>query len=369
MDKIKIKCIEVIQPIGTFYIGVINCQDLVDISYADIRRKQGRDIERYIGTQRDLDPKRVNEIRQYVSTVDSCFPTSIILAVDSSNIEYFAEQGMMSIIKDSKVAKIIDGQHRIAGLENFSGPTFELNVTIFIDMDIEDQAMVFSTINLKQTKVTKSLAYDLYEYAKSRSPQKTCHNIAKLLNSKEGSPFKDRIKILGRATGIETELITQASFVDRLLLLITRDAMNDRDRIKRNLTLERYDDKCIFRDRFIKEKDAEIAKILWNYFGAVNLRWQKAWNNFERGMILARTTGFAALMRILPNIIIETGNRENIVKQEVFYNILIKSKINDDDFTSENFKPGSSGESELVKRLITDLFPNKKSLNSYPNLF
>jgi DGQHR domain-containing protein len=359
MEEIKVRVMEVNQPIGKYYIGVIDSDDLVSISYADVRRKEGREIERYIGTQRDLSPGRVAEIKQYVTVVDACFPTSIIISIESNNIRYEEDNGFMYITKDQKVAKIIDGQHRIAGLENYSGPPFELSITIFIDMDIEDQAMVFATINLKQTKVTKSLAYDLYEYAKSRSPQKTCHNIAKLLNSKEGSPFYGRIKILGKASGIETEVITQSTFVDRLLSLITKDAMRDRDRIKRKIPLEIYNGKRIFRERFINEKDAEIAKIMWNYFKAIEQRWSLAWNCFDKGMILVRTTGFAAFMRILPILLDKMDYNETIPKQERFYQMLKTSLLNDTDFTSDNFKPGSSGEGELVRRLSSDLL-NKR---------
>jgi DGQHR domain-containing protein len=261
----------------------------------------------------------------------------------------------MYIKRDQQVAKIIDGQHRIAGLEDHNGPNFELNVTIFLDMDIEDQAMVFATINLKQTRVSKSLAYDLYEYAKSRSPQKTCHNIAKLLNYKEGSPFHGRIKILGKASGFRFQFITQATFVDRLLPLITKDAMRDKDRIKRGLALERYNGKTIFRDRFINNKDAEIAKILWNYFKAVEQKWLRAWESDEKGMILARTTGFAALMRLLPEILAKKPHAEDIPSQNYFNEIFSKAVISGDEFNSDNFKPGTSGESELLKRLNREL--------------
>lgn len=262
----------------------------------------------------------------------------------------------MLIDKDQKVAKIIDGQHRIAGLENYSGPPFELNVTIFIDMDIEDQAMVFATINLKQTKVSKSLAYDLYEYAKYRSPQKSCHNIAKLLNSKKDSPFYGRIKILGKATGTGIQSITQATFVDRLLNLISKDPMRDKDRIKRGLPLEHYNTKYIFREKFISEKDAEIAKILWNFFKAVEQRWPIAWNSLERGTILARTTGFAGLMRLLSNILIKRKYSDDIPRKDFFYNNLARAQIEDNEFTSDTFKPGTSGESQLYKKLSFDLF-------------
>ncbi len=356
---ISFPCLTVRQPIGTFYIGVMDSKDLLSIAYADVRRHEGRDIERYIGTERDLCESRVAEIKQYVTTVDACFPTSIILAIDAGQADYDDASGSLRIVKAEKVAKIIDGQHRIAGLEDYRGTPFQLNVTIFIDMDIEDQAMVFATINLKQTKVTKSLAYDLHEYAKSRTPQKTCHNIAKLLNYREGSPFHQRIKILGRAVGTGPQLITQAAFVDRLLRLISQDPMGDRDRIKRGKQLERPSEqdsrKLVFRTRFIEEKDGEIARNLWNYFKAVEMRWPHAWSNFERGQILARTTGFAALMRLLVEIVAAQSGTAGVIKVDAFSALLRRSRLEDKDFTSDRFKPGSSGESDLLAAFLRDV--------------
>ena len=359
MEQIKFPCLSVTQPIGTFYIGVIKAEDLSAISYADVRRTEGRDIEKYIGTQRDLSAGRVAEIKQYVTTVDACFPTSIILSIRAEHAEYDEATRMLTINRDPNIAKIIDGQHRIAGLEGFSKP-FEVNVTIFIDMDIEDQAMVFATINLKQTKVTKSLAYDLFEYTETRSPQKTCHNIAKLLNFKAGSPFYGRVKILGKASETATEVITQATFVDRLLKLITNDAMGVRDQIKRNKVklaiLKSADaEKYVFWNRFVDEKDAEIAKIIWNYFKAVESKWGTAWNDFEKGKILSKTTGFAALIRLLPLVISELKPGANIPSEADFLVLLKKSSLKDAEFTSDKFKPGSSGEGELFKKLSEEV--------------
>jgi DGQHR domain-containing protein len=359
-NKISFPCLSVEQPIGTFYIGVIDASDLVAISFADVRRPEGRDIERYIGTQRDLSEGRVAEIKQYVTSVDASFPTSVILAVSSENAKYDEKRGTISIDKNENVAKIIDGQHRIAGLKDYSGnPPFHVNITIFIDMDIEDQAMVFATINLKQTKVTKSLAYDLYDYAQSRSPQKTCHNIAKLMNFKNGSPFYHRLKILGKATGLGTEVITQATFVDRMLKLITRDAMKDRDNIKRNKGLDPIDSKqarnLVLRGRFIDEKDAEIAKIIWNYFKAVEARWPQGWENLNPGFILARTTGFAALLRLFPQVWNDMGAPKDIPNVSAFTKYFNKSRLKDEKFTSDNYKPGSTGESALLMDLQKDI--------------
>ena len=58
----------------------------------------------------------------------------------------------MRATRDANGAKILDGQHRIAGLKEYRGDRFELNVTVFVDMDLEELAMLFATINLKQTK-------------------------------------------------------------------------------------------------------------------------------------------------------------------------------------------------------------------------
>ena len=134
-------------------------------------------------------PQESRKLTQYVTNVDATFPTAILLSVSSDHAIFDTLTSTLNIVRHSKVAKVIDGQHRIAGLKGYEGPDFDVNVAVFVDMDIQDQAMVFATINLKQTKVNKSLAYDLYEFTKSRSPQKSAHDIARLLNYRTDSPF------------------------------------------------------------------------------------------------------------------------------------------------------------------------------------
>ena len=206
--------------------------------------------------------------------------------------------------------KILDGQHRIAGLEAFQGERFDVLVTIFVDMDIEFQAMVFATINLEQTKVNRSLAYDLFAYATTRSPQKTCHNIARSLSSRDGSPFYNKIKILGVASR-RTETISQALFVDSLLDLISTNPNRDRDALRRGgkLELPRRSEarQLVFREMFIQEQDGVIARVLWNYFKAVERKWNNYWKDPIRGHVLNRTTGFNGLMQFLPFAFVAAG--------------------------------------------------------------
>jgi DGQHR domain-containing protein len=84
-QRIEIKCLEVKQPIGKFYIGVMQHDDLVKISYADIRRlevgDEKREVEVYSGIQRELSKNRVKQLGKYVNLVDATFPSSVILHI------------------------------------------------------------------------------------------------------------------------------------------------------------------------------------------------------------------------------------------------------------------------------------------------
>lgn len=106
---ITIPCITVRQPIGKFYIASIPCQDLVEMSFADRRHiiEGQREIEVVSGIQRQISPKRVDEIRQYVTTVDACFPTGIILAIESKDARFDSKANTLTIRCGSDVASII----------------------------------------------------------------------------------------------------------------------------------------------------------------------------------------------------------------------------------------------------------------------
>lgn len=354
-ETISFKCIEVEQPIGTFYIGAIPAADIVAIAEADIRRIEARDIEKIVGIQRELNPGRVKKIKQYVGNVDATFPTSVILAVSSDDTNYDKTNRTMRIRRNAAVAKIIDGQHRIAGLDGFQGK-FEVNVTVFVDMDLADQAMTFATINLNQTKVSKSLVYDLYEFQHTRSPQKTCHTIARLLNREDKSPLQGRIKILGKAIGqSEYEFITQATFVTELMAYISKDPMKDRDVLMRRKKLEPAEpsqiEKLVLRDLFINEKDALLANIVWNYFDAVAQRWPVAWNSTTPGDILNRTQGFVALMRFLGPVYRANKESGGQLPTSAALAVLKKVRLKDGDFIISKYPPGTSGYTALFRDL------------------
>lgn len=363
---IRLPFIAVHQPIGEFYLVSIPYNELVGISYADVRRmERQRDVESFTGIQRPLKESRVQDLRKYVTAPDATFPTSIIIAVDEFcakldedakvlSIAPFAGDEEHAAIEADHIARVIDGQHRIAGLETYAGPVFDLNVAIFIGVDISDQASIFSTVNLEQTKVNKSLAYDLLELATSRSPEKTCHNTAVALDSESGSPFYHKIKRLGVATlGRSKERLAQATFVKGLLPLVSGDPIGDRISLKKGnnpaMASASQLKQMPFRNLFIERQDRKIAKCMWDFFSAVESRWKGSWNSDAPGVMIARTNGYFGFMRFLRYTLAkhdaETLPRSSF--DEIFRDI----DLDNEDFDTSTFVPGTGGESRLFRSL------------------
>lgn len=372
-DRISISfpCLKATQPIGDLYLASIAHNDLIKMTYFDVRRviEKERDIERYLGIQRPLARDRVRDLQDYVNYADASFPTSIIVAInDVEYIKYDSTKGRLTVSNfreydDSpsttirSLGRVIDGQHRIAGLESFTGSEFDVPVTIFIGSDVSDQAHIFSTVNLEQTKVSKSLVYDLYELARTRSPQRTCHSITVTLDRDDSSALYKRVKRLGIATvGRDFEPISQATFVEGLLDHITRDPKGDRDRLLKGEALERLDAegsyKLVFRNMFIAGQDVDMLQIVYNYFDAVRKKWPAAWDDRGRVAVLSRTNGIRALLRFFRYAYLKVGVPGDMISAETFYTRVFKPiDLADTDIVVENFVPGTSGEAKLLRVL------------------
>lgn len=371
--ELVLPCIKVEQPMGAFFVASVKWSMLGQITFSDVRKMMGdRELDTYLGIQREVDKKRVAELQRYVNTVDACFPTAVILAVDEECAEYNPETNRLTlrttsdengkvVVNRTQIARVLDGQHRIEGLKAFSGQDFDINVSIFVDMDIASQAYLFSIVNLAQTKVKKSLVYDLFEYSRSRSPQKSAHNIAVALDRLASSPLHKRIKRLGSATpGRKGETLTQATFVESLMELVTPDPITDRDLYQRGRAPSRptpaEKQKFVFREMFLDERDMEIADILLAYFSTVQKRWPAAWANPGTGYMLAKSSGFKGLMRLLAPAYLSVAKPNEVPTQEKFDKLFAKATLKDDDFVVKEFLPGTGGEARLFRLLHEQLF-------------
>lgn len=379
--SIEFPVLRTTQPIGEFYVGKMSAEDLIDISWFDVRRIDTKNgLDEYLGIQRHVSDKRIKEIAQYVALTDATFPTAVILAVegkcaelspvggpDSADFFRMRLQNQPGDLDNEEtvlfrgIARVLDGQHRIKGLKE-SGhdlSDFEITVCVFVDADIADQASIFATVNLAQTKVNSSLVYDLLSYSKSRSPERTCHTVTVTLDQSEKSPFHKRIKRLGVATeGRFGEVLTQATVVKSLLPYISDNPIRDRDIGKRSgiwgKSLSYDPEKLIFRDWFIEKNDDAIALQMMHYFEAVRRRWEKAWFQTDSGNVLPRTNGFRAFMRFLRPAYNHLRTGDDLVTMGSFLELFEKIDLKDADFHIENFPAGTSGESKLFHTLMKE---------------
>ncbi|OXA73023.1 hypothetical protein B0A67_06155 [Flavobacterium aquidurense] len=348
---IRAPYIEFSQPIGTFYLSKLNALDLLDI--VDITPRS----ESLEAVQRDENTRRINEIAEYCSDPDATFPTPIIVSV-YENISFDSDNNSFNIPK-IKIGQVLDGQHRLKGI-NKSGLAnkFELPVVFMFNLIEEEKAYVFSIINSKQTKVSMSLIYDLFELTKSRSPQKTIHEVARSLNTSKASAFFNRLKMLGKKSeGQDNATLSQGTFVKSLLTLISKDPESDQIKLKNNDELDRINSLPL-RDYFIDSEDEVILKVLENLFNGVKNAFIELWEN-PNNNILWKTTGFGAIVKSF-NDIYSLGNQHNDLSEVFFTRFFshFKREISKKDIklTSEYFTSNEQQQtklSNLIKESIS----------------
>lgn len=341
----KVSCLEVNQPMGTYYVSKLSVEDIA--KYYTINRRSNNQ-----GIQRALDNQRKKAITDYCNDPDAIFPTPIIFSIKSTDVSDFTnDNGLCSFnLLDNVKLSVVDGQHRICGiLDSRVMEGYELPVVFMFDITEEEEAYVFSTINFNQKMVDKSLIYDLFGVYKTRSPQKTCHEVAKALNDNEESPFYKRLKVLGKKES-SMEFLSQGTFVYHLLPLICprNKADSIAIEIKKGNRPQEYSD-CIFNAYFMNNEDGTIYTILFNYFTAVKNVFFEEWNNEKS--ILTKTAGYGGLMMALPEIF-EICKKNKVASIGFFEDIFERFKEllekEDKKLTADFFGSGASEQRKLA---------------------
>lgn len=214
------------------------------------------------------------------------FPTNIVLGIPMSMISsQFSHDGIIEISLDEKVTSqiklakegyqdadifitIIDGQHRIRGIEvaierlqeeaekhnNILAHTklenllnMELAISYFIDKSLEYQAMIFSTINRTQKRVSQDLVYSLFGLSSEDTPYKTALEVTLALNAHPKSPFYHRIKLYGGDYDKKmSPPLSQATMIKSIVGLISESLReSENDKYKKRKELKRQKSKKI----------------------------------------------------------------------------------------------------------------------------
>lgn len=184
----------------TFQMKVV---DVVTLSYVAVR---GLDKEEG-AIQRPLNRKRISEIKEYVLSGKIFFNTFILNWTDKNETPKYAN-GVVSIPLIPSSAQVIDGQHRLAGLEEAIKEDQTIGdklilVTLGVRFTTKKAAEIFLNINTEQKPVPKSLIYDLFGIVENDKEHALVRakDLADELNSNLNSPYYNLIKYPGSPRG------------------------------------------------------------------------------------------------------------------------------------------------------------------------
>lgn len=240
---------------------------LTRISYAAVRRKDVEDG----AVQRVLNNARIAGIKDFALKMGD-FPASIVLNWIGGNLA--TKNGRIEIPDKPRVAQIIDGQHRVAGLksaieENDAARHYEIPVAIYEGLDTSNSARIFISINTEQRPAPKSLVFDLYGVT--------------------ASDLMDPAAI--RASDIVSHLSSEEQPYEGWIKLPNQDRQRGGVALSTAVTAVKplVDSKGIFEQVGITELEVQKA-IFSNFFRAIRSTYGQKWD--DRGNAFIYASGF-----------------------------------------------------------------------------
>lgn len=365
--------------------------------------------------QRKIDKSRVEKIADFlINDETATFPTNVVLGIPQNMIESqsLSNEGIISLVFKDKVVEevvkakcgdtyadiyvsIIDGQHRIRGIEvaidrlraliDKSGNdkvqywqdkltnllNIELVVSCFIDKTLEYQAMIFSTINRTQQRVSQNLVYSLFGLSTADSPYKTALEIVLALNGHPKSPFYKRIKLYGgNYDKTDSPPLSQATMVKSIVALISsslRESENDKYRERKELMTWKSTKSLPFRLFYANDEDSKIADCMFFFFSSIRNAFPNQWNYNGQSKptnILQSTVGYEALMKILVDILDRVEFKQ--FSEGCFGCYIDKIKGLDVENTM-HFPMSTSGKKIFYNSMFIGLFPNDGTVEEKQN--
>lgn len=328
----RLRAVKVSQPMGEFYAVTLPARVLRQVVFLDPTRVSSVDRQSFLykllGNQREASTPRAKKIAEYINTVESAFPNSVILAANYINNGEFQEDperrwriesdscGEIVVVPSGqRMASVIDGQHRLLGFDHCKEERrdMELLCSIYMDLPQAYQAYLFATINMNQRKVDKSLAYEQFGYnlddetPEAWAPDKLAVFFTRRLNVNPESPLHQHIKIapleadlVFPQNGPKTWMVSTACIVEGILTLISTRPKTDRDSLhgrevkdrKRTLLIQ---DSSPLRDLYLKCEDGKLWDLL---LGFLKLAKEHLWDKATEQSFIRKTIGVQALFDV-----------------------------------------------------------------------
>ena len=209
---------------------------------------------------------------------------------------------------------------------------------------------------------------DLNDLFTIETPEKIVHVLTKLFNSQDNSPWKEKIKILGKniqkTDGSKTDgIMSQYSFAKEIIKLIygggksyfaLRDILKEKNKrisLKNEKSFNSFSDKYIFWDYYVNDNEQYIYQTLLAYFMAIQNKFD-GWG--DKDYILSKTTGYIAFMKFYKDIFSKETDKEKLTQNKYFETIFQKIKDSNKlkELKSNNYPSGIKGQNELYNDLI-----------------
>ena len=279
-------------------------KDVAFLAYTAVR---GVDDEEG-AVQRVLSTKRINSIRDYVLGGQGFINTFILnWTYQAALPKYVKIKREISIPVVASAAQLIDGQHRLAGLEaamkmDSKIGDRELLVSITVGLTTPQAAAIFLNINSEQKPVPRSLIYDLFGEVDNNPDHliNRASDIADELNASADSPYLQLIEYPGTARGVGS--IDLSTVVTSLKPLLGTDGAFSKIKIK-NLALQK--------------------QVIMNYFKSVKFFYDKdgLWENKGANPFL-KAAGFSGALDFLGDTLLLKCSEKKSFTEDTFRNFL-----------------------------------------------
>lgn len=394
----RVPALRVRQPMGEYFVVVLPADVLLQVAYSDrLCASISADGQSYEleGTQRLLQPKRLNAIADYINRSDAAFPNTIIVAAnfrrdngliegedaddeflqDSESKRWTIDVGenevcWLNIPTGEKLAAVIDGQHRLFAFAEAREQRYEMPLicSVFLDLPKPYQAQLFATINSTQKPVDKSLTYELFGYNVEEeaedywSPDKLAVYLTRRLHVDEesASPLRGRISIAPLKDSALDELqekanwrVSTAVVVEGIMRLITTNPKKDTTDLldgkrKPRLSLSNMrKDKSPLRDAYLNTQDKVLYTIVLNYLRAC---YQAFWSKASKDSFIIRTVGVQALFDILRKHLARSAYEDKDISVDRFYGAL--SKASGLNFAEDAYRSASGAGRTIIRKAI-----------------
>ncbi len=281
---------------------------LVSLSYVAVR---GRDNEEG-AVQRVLNKQRISSIKDYV-LAGTMFVNTFVLNWTNEQVAPTLNKEAITIPLADASAQLIDGQHRLAGIEAAMKVKPEIGentvfVTMAIRLNTKEAARIFLNINTEQRPAPKSLIFDLYgvteddkNFAITRA-----NDIAKELNDNVASPFYNLVKYPGMPRG--KGRIDLSTIVSALKTYVDQDGIFPRNNI-RDLNMQK--------------------QILINYFNALKYyaEREELWGNKSQNIIL-QASGFVGATEFFAEKVIIKCVEKKSFKEDYIRSLFDYTQVN-----------------------------------------